>query len=239
MSREKKKRFELTRFIAEAGLKLKLPCVAIATATTLYHRFGSSSSDADEYDQHLVSAACLYLASKIDESPVKVRDVVNVCYRCLHKNEPSLEVGSLFWKLRDSVVTCEFVILRTLAFQVSVDHPHTYLLHYLKVMSDWISPDVWKSVPLTSLCWSLLNDSCHTDLCLHFSGEQVAVALLYMALQSFQIDVPSQSTNKKWWKVLCSSCDMKSIEVVCTEMLDLYNLDTALERATTSRTRSA
>lgn len=187
----------------------------------------------------LVCASCLYLASKIEESSRKVRDVVNVCYKCLHTTKPALNVGKTFWKLRDSLVTCEFVILRALGFHVSVDHPHNYLLHYLKMLSDWMPPDVWKSVPLTSLCWTLLNDSSHTDLCLHYSGEQVAVALLYMTMQSFYLEIPSQSTNKKWWKVLCSSCDMKTIEEICTAMMDLYDLDSSLERPQLPRTSSS
>ena len=40
-------------------------------------------------------------------------------------------------------------------------------------------------------------------------------------------------------KVLCSSCDMKTIEEICTAMLDLYDLDSSLEGARLCRTSSA
>ena len=56
---------------------------------------------------------------------------IDTSLRCFHTTKPALEVGNTFWKLRDSLVTCEFVILRALGFHVSVDHPHNVRIHKL------------------------------------------------------------------------------------------------------------
>eukprot|EP00118_Oscarella_pearsei_P016947 m.165955 g.165955 ORF g.165955 m.165955 type:complete len:227 (+) comp38904_c0_seq3:182-862(+) len=218
---ERKRHFELTKFIFEAVRMLKLSSVCAATATTLYHRFFNVQRLQD-YDAHLVATSCLYLASKIAESPRKVRDIVNVSHRCLHGDDPLLDVGERYWKLRDSLVTCEFVVLRALRFQVEVDCPHQYLLHYLKLASDWLSPQVWESHPLPLLCWTLLNDSCHTLLCLHFTGEEVAVGVLYMALRCCCIEIPGQTGRKNWWKVVCRSCDLEKVEQIGCELMEFY-----------------
>ncbi|XP_065836523.1 cyclin-Q-like isoform X2 [Oscarella lobularis] len=203
---------------------LKLSSVCTSTATTLYHRFFDAQS-LNEYNPHLVAAACLYLASKIDELPRKVRDIVNVSYRCLHKKEPPLDVSDRYWKLRDSLVTCEFVVLRALGFRVAVDNPHQYLLHYLKLLSDWLNCDVWKSTSLPALCWTLLNDSCHTQLCLQYTGEEVAVGILYMGLHCCRIEIPFTDGRRAWWKVLCRSCDLETIQKIGQKLIDFYDSD--------------
>lgn len=42
----------------------------------------------------------------------------------LHRDKAPLEVGSLYWELRDSVVNCELMMLRILQFHVAFNNPH-------------------------------------------------------------------------------------------------------------------
>ena len=46
-----------------------------------------------------------------------------VC-RCLHQDSPALEVGDLYWQLKDSVARYELLLLRALKFQLYVKLPH-------------------------------------------------------------------------------------------------------------------
>ena len=46
-----------------------------------------------------------------------------VC-RCLHQDSPALEVGNLYWQLKDSVARYELLLLRALKFQLYVKLPH-------------------------------------------------------------------------------------------------------------------
>jgi len=74
----------------------------------------------------MLGTTCLYLASKVEEFPHKLRDVINVCHRSLHK-DAFLDVGTEYWELRDSLVSCELFMLRVLGFKVATDNPHKVL----------------------------------------------------------------------------------------------------------------
>lgn len=94
-------------------------------------------------DLQLLVMACLSLASKVQEHSVKLGDVVNTCYRwmdrgcsmshawasfihcrCLHKDKPPLEVGGVYWKLKESVGKYELLLLRAIKFNLKVVLPH-------------------------------------------------------------------------------------------------------------------
>ena len=45
-------------------------------------------------------------------------------YRCLHRDEPPLEIGDKYWKLKDSVAMYELLLLRALKFQTELILPH-------------------------------------------------------------------------------------------------------------------
>nr|XP_044619830.1 cyclin-Q isoform X1 [Equus asinus] len=120
--------FRVTRFIMEAGVKLGMQSIPIATACTIYHKF-FCEINLDAYDPYLVAMSSLYLAGKVEEQHLRTRDIINVSNRCLHPGSEPLELDSHFWALRDSIVQCELLVLRVLRFQVSFQHPH-------KVFSD-------------------------------------------------------------------------------------------------------
>lgn len=60
-----------------AGILLKLPQVAMATGQVLFQRFYYSKSYL-RYDMETTAMSCIYLASKIEEAPRRIRDVINV-----------------------------------------------------------------------------------------------------------------------------------------------------------------
>ncbi|XP_071810585.1 cyclin-Q-like [Asterias amurensis] len=160
-----KAHFRVAQYMMEAGIKLSLQSATVASACTIYYRFFSVCNVTD-YDTHLVGAAAIYLATKVEEQPVKLRDIINVCYRILHKSESPLEIGKRYWDLRESVVNCELLLIRMLKFNPKVTLPHKYLVHYLKSLGDWIEPDVWKTTPISKMAWAMLRDSYHSHMCI-------------------------------------------------------------------------
>lgn len=84
----------------------------------------------------LIAASALYLAGKIKDDPVKIRDVINVTHNTLNRGTPPLELGDEYWSIRDAIVQAELLIARTLKFDLNIEHPHkvllcTYMLPYL------------------------------------------------------------------------------------------------------------
>ena len=50
--------------------------------------------------------------------------------------------------------------------------------------------------------WAILRDSYHGNVCLEYSPEHIAVAVLYFALQCHGVEVPySDTAEYEWWQV--------------------------------------
>lgn len=81
-----------------------------------------------EIDLHLVAMACVFIASKTTESLCKLRALVTVSYLLLNPGKSDFDIGPDYWMLRDSVMTCELLIARVIAFDFPVELPYPYLV---------------------------------------------------------------------------------------------------------------
>lgn len=72
----------------------------------------------------LIATASIYLACKIEEERIKLRDIINVCYRTLHTDLEPLDLNEKYRLIRESVTQTELLIARKLAFKLEFDHPH-------------------------------------------------------------------------------------------------------------------
>ena len=114
-----------------------------------------------------------------------------------------------------------------LQFQTRLTHPHKYILHYLKSLRDWISPDVWKKYPIARSSWSLLQDSYHdSKIVLETEPEVLSLACIQLALQTYGIQVPfmsDTSVEKSWFNVFYKSATKEKLWSVMNKLMDIYN----------------
>ncbi|XP_041092992.1 cyclin-Q [Polyodon spathula] len=213
--------FRVCRFIMETGVKLGMSSEPLATACTVYHRFFQSCSP-HVFEPYLVAMAAIYLAGKVEEQHLRTRDIINVCHRYLNPGSDPLELDSRFWDLRDSIVQCELLVLRVLNFQVSFQHPHKYLLHYLLSLKALMNRHAWDRTPIAVTTWALLRDSYHGSLC--HPPQHVAVAILYLALEALGVEVPVEG-EKEWWQVLSDDITKPAIDDIIFELIQIYNMD--------------
>ncbi|KAH6598122.1 hypothetical protein BASA50_004003 [Batrachochytrium salamandrivorans] len=107
-------------------------------------------------DAQLLAATCLHLACKQTETHRKLRDIVNVSYwvstkRSSHGQPQELALDNLtlrltctalygydatktYWTIKDSLTQAEMVLLRILAFKVTVNLPYTYTAQIIQDM---------------------------------------------------------------------------------------------------------
>ena len=126
------------------------------------------------------------------------------------------------------IVLSELLLLRILEFKTNFDHPHKYILHYLKSLKDWVSPDVWDKYPIAKTSWSLIQDAYHdSNIVMNTDNELLSVACIHLALQTYGIKVPfmSDTSNdeKAWYKVFCSTATKDKLCFVMKQLMDLYN----------------
>jgi len=110
-----------------AGKLLKLPQVAMATGCVLFQRFFYAKSLV-RYPFDHVAMACIGLASKIEESPRRVRDIINVFHHIKQiRNGRTIQPMVLdqhYISLKNQVIKAERRVLKELGFCVHVKHPH-------------------------------------------------------------------------------------------------------------------
>jgi hypothetical protein len=82
---ESLKRIKTVRFIEETCRLLKLPRVAVATATVFFHRFYAKHSF-QTHDRFEVAVAAIVLAAKTEESPKKLNVVIEEASRLKLRN---------------------------------------------------------------------------------------------------------------------------------------------------------
>jgi cyclin T len=182
-------------FMQDVGRKLRLPQLTISTAIVFFHRF-FRMHNYEDYDRYLVSLTALFLAGKVEETPKKLQQIIEGTYPHIPKNKgrPPISVGSPdYQRLREDVLRCERVLLRTIGFDLTVDHPYQYLLHYVKCLNG--------SQKLAQTAWNFVNDSLRTTLCLQYPAQHIACAALYLACKYIKVSLPdgTKEGQKAWW----------------------------------------
>ncbi|KAL1110138.1 hypothetical protein AAG570_008215 [Ranatra chinensis] len=185
-----------------SGYKLKCHPVTIATAATIFHRF-FREVDPSGYDKYLIAATALYLAGKARDENHKLRDVINVTHNTLHRGSPPLELKEEYWNRRDAIVQAELLIMRLLKFEITLNNPHKYLLHYLKTLQGWLPRDVWENIPLAQSSFAFLQDFHHSSTVLDYPPHIAAIGCIHLAMQCYGVQVPyiDETEDLMWYNV--------------------------------------
>ncbi|KAF8392453.1 hypothetical protein HHK36_022795 [Tetracentron sinense] len=133
--RETYLRYSYCAFLQNLGLCLELPQTTIGTAMVLCHRFFVRRSHAG-HDRFLIATAALFLAAKYEETPRPLNDVLKASCDICHKQDLTFFSYLLpvdwFEEYRERVLEAEQMILTTLDFELSVQHPYVPLTAVLK-----------------------------------------------------------------------------------------------------------
>jgi len=218
---EMQQRRKTCAFISDAGQKLRLPQLTIATAIVFFHRFFIRQSF-KQHDRSVVAKTCLFLAGKVEETPKKLRDVITVSYALLMKtkNMPKelqeiKQDSQEFWELKENILVAERILLQTIGFDLTIEHPYKHLLAYVKKIEG--------SKDLAQVAWNFVNDSFRTTLCLQYQPKTVAAAAIYLASKFLKHPLPTiveGSQTTPWWVLFETKVeDMRNIS---NQILDLY-----------------
>ncbi|XP_075028437.1 cyclin-L2 isoform X2 [Calonectris borealis] len=200
--------------IQAAGILLRLPQVAMATGQVLFQRFFYTKSFVKHSMEH-VSMACVHLASKIEEAPRRIRDVINVFHRLRHLREKKKPVPLIldqeYVNLKNQIIKAERRVLKELGFCVHVKHPHKIIVMYLQVL------ECERNQHLVQTSWNYMNDSLRTDVFVRFQPESIACACIYLAARTLEIPLP----NRPHWFLLFGATE-EEIQEICLKILQLY-----------------
>ncbi|KAK0154754.1 Cyclin-T2 [Merluccius polli] len=97
----------------------------INTAIVYMHRFYMIHSFT-KFHRNIISQTTLFLAAKVEEQPRKLEHVIKVAHACVNPQEPPLDTkGNAYHQQAQELVFLETIVLQTLGFEITVEHPHT------------------------------------------------------------------------------------------------------------------
>jgi hypothetical protein len=190
---------------------LRLGTEARFSALVFLHRYATAvaahkgndallrSTTSSHEDWKWVAAACLFLACKAEEEPRRLRDVINLAHMLLStstddknngkknttvvtlKEDPP-HLNEAYWAAKKKIVETEQVVLRWLAFDVSVSHPHRAVhLLLLETTTEKESSLSARNQLLLPIAFRRLNDALFHAPALKLGVLELACAAIELA----------------------------------------------------------
>lgn len=215
-------------FIEKLAKPLDMPKLAIVSAQYYLHRFYMRQSLV-RYDKYLVAAACVLLASKVEESPKKIgyiakeyiaaRNIVDKDHVfAIQKHDPQVTASR--------IISMEGVLLHTMSYDLTITHPYKFINEKVdKVVRLLGLPDEIakrQCAKIKQVAWSFLNDSMYTCACLRAESGNLAAAAVYLAglYENYVPDDVYTSEGAPWWDVLSTPHD--TLQDAATYLLAAY-----------------
>ncbi|RPA82884.1 hypothetical protein BJ508DRAFT_305184 [Ascobolus immersus RN42] len=179
-------RIQACAIIISVGRTAQFPVRTILTATLLYHRFKlhrplhEHTTRADPSDLPL---ACLFLASKIEDTLQKSRELLAALH--ITKNptsEPLPPDSPVFDAPSNRMLGLERLLLEASGFDFRARHPIPYVIKFARVLG------VGKED--AHLAWEMLFDVYRTRAVLKVAPQGVALAVLILARKMEGKEVP-------------------------------------------------
>jgi hypothetical protein len=219
-------------FLHEAGVKLRVSMAVVAAAAAFFLRSLASGGSPgvlvmprclEKYDRMLVAATCLFLATKVEEQPRRIRDVLNTTHRIAYPGRPPLVIDQEFAARREAIVTCEQSVLRALRFDTEVPSPHTHLVT--------VAQDLECQKEVLQLANVLVNDALRSHALVVATPPTVlAAACLHVASRLLEMEVAGRARGSlaggaggaggRWWADYGVEDD--ALAVAAGLLLELY-----------------
>jgi hypothetical protein len=187
---------------------LKLETETRYSALVLLHRYAHAVHRRHgklQQPTRWVGAACIFLATKSEEEPRRLRDMINLAHMVLADNNsetfdstiinmdkepPPLDEG--YWDTKKKIVETEQTVLRWLGFDAFVPHPH----RAVALMLQHLPPD--KQELLAPIVDRRLNDGLFHGPALRHRVLELAVGAIELAQQELGETMPHMELG--WWK---------------------------------------
>ncbi|KAJ8662240.1 hypothetical protein O0I10_001933 [Lichtheimia ornata] len=227
--KDRQRRFQGCTFIEYLGCRLGTPQPAVATAMVFFHRFYTRHSFSI-YKPEILAATCMFLACKVEDSFCKINDVVGVSMAHLYTGSTNDEKAKMFFGWRDAIVRYEIIVLETLCFDLTVNHPYEPLLDILGELQ--VSESVVQSA------WGFTNDSLRLPVCLIHEPKLIAAACVMLSYRLHHQQFPD---NKRLQLIQLIDKHFDSLQAIIQEIMLGYSIPNHFEQrsSTTSRQRSS
>lgn len=200
----------------------------MASAQILFQRFWYVTS-LKQFGIGDIGMGALYLASKLEECPLRMRDLINVydllLARAAHASSsapgpyvhtPMLYFAPAFYELKDALVVSEMQILKRLGFNTQVILPYGTLVNYLRVL------ELARDADACRKAWGYLNDALQTPVFALYPVPAVVCACVLLASRHLAIALPDA-----WWDLF--DAEWEDVHSIAGTIMRLYRTRTPAE----------
>jgi cyclin T len=142
-----------------------------------------------------IATVCVFLASKVEDTPCPLDLVVRVGYETMYRRDPvtahRIRQKDVFEKQKALILTGERLVLTTIRFNFNIQHPYRPLHDAMKNLGI-----IQKEVK--QVAWNFVNDWLKTTLCLQFKPQYIAAGSLYLTAKVHNIKLPLHGPHV-WW----------------------------------------
>ncbi|NXF87939.1 CCNT1 protein, partial [Eubucco bourcierii] len=188
--------------------------LTINTAIVYMHRFYMVQSFT-QFHRNSVVPAALFLAAKVEEQPRKLEHVIKVANACLHHQETPLDTKSeAYLQQAQDLVILESIILQTLGFEITIDHPHTHVVKCTQL--------VRASKDLAQTSYFMATNSLHlTTFSLQYTPPVVACVCIHLACKWSNWEIPVSTDGKHWWEYVDGTVTLELLDELTHEFLQI------------------
>ncbi|XP_050425943.1 cyclin-T1-like [Adelges cooleyi] len=183
--------------IQDIGQRLQTTQLCINTAIVYMHRFYMFHPFAI-FHRNPTAVACLFLSAKNEEQPRKLEHVIKMSLIIIQKQQgqntnAGIDTKSEYFASHVSdLLYNEELLLKTLGFEIAVDHPHTYIVrccHMVKASRD-----------LAHTAYFMASNSLHlTTMCVQYRPTLVACFCIHMACKWSMWELQDSTEGKPWY----------------------------------------
>ncbi|XP_054864117.1 cyclin-T2-like [Amphiprion ocellaris] len=212
--RELSYRQQAANLIQDIGQRLNVSQLIINTAIVYMHRFYMIHSFS-KFHRNIISQTTLFLAAKVEEQPRKLEHVIKIAHACINPQEPALDTKSnAFQQQAQELVALETIVLQTLGFEITVDHPHTDVVRCSQL--------VRASKDLAQTSYFMATNSLHlTTFCLQYRPTVVACVCIHLACKWSNWEIPVSTDGKHWWEYVDRTVTLQLLDELTHEFLQI------------------
>ncbi|KAK7255996.1 hypothetical protein RIF29_29425 [Crotalaria pallida] len=158
----------------------------------------------------------MFLAGKVEETPLPLKDVILLSYEIIHQKDPAaalrIKQKEVYEQQKELILLGERVVLATLGSVSSVQNPYKPLVEAIKKFN--VAQNF-----LAHVAWNFVNDGLETSLFLQFKPHHIAAGALFLAARFLKVELPSDG-EKVWWQEF--DVTPRQLEEISNQVLELY-----------------
>lgn len=155
-----------------------------------------------------------------------MRDVLIISYD-IQNSEKIAPESEKYNTFRQQVLVAERLVLQTIAFDLTVEHPHRFLQEHAVL----IACKEEERKKLIQTAWFFVNDSFASTVCLQYRPQLIAAAAIYLAAKNLKIELKS-NTDKDWW--INANIKIEELTDTTTQILEAFPSSTPASAGTST-----